>query len=95
MIIFYWGDKMSYANRTAEFEQMKYHINSEDTPVIIIKAYPACGISSFINERIKGELIAPELFLYLPIPRENSLKDVIFSQLVKPPFDSIFQKFLD
>ena len=86
---------MSYANRTAEFEQMKYHINSEDTPVIIIKAYPACGISSFINERIKGELIAPELFLYLPIPRENSLKDVIFSQLVNPPFDSIFQKFLD
>ncbi len=84
-----------YANRDIEYEEIRHYLFDEGAKGIIIKAHPASGVTSFAKSRIIDNLLPEKSVLYLNMTRETSLSEALFSQLVRPPYVDIFQKYID
>lgn len=86
---------MVYANRTLEYSQVEQFLK-KDVKAIIIDAYPASGVSSFVKDRVACDLLtAQQSFLYIDAKGGTSLDELLYSALLRSGHHRSLQKMAD
>ena len=86
---------MKYANRLIEFQAVKKLLDSGENN-ILIEARHACGISSFVREKIYKSLFKEDtIFLNFVIAPGANLAYLLFDKLIRSPLRKDLQIYAD
>lgn len=85
---------MKYANRETEYNKVKEYLQSNISP-ILIKAYHASGVTSFVKEKLNcflAETFGKDNIFYVDCSTNESLSKMLFSCLVCSKYVKDLQK---
>lgn len=85
---------MNYANRCKEYAKIQDYLDNKEN-VILIKAYPASGITTFVRNKLNNlflSIFEEKNIFYIDLKNNGNLGDNLFSLLVKSKHIKEFQK---
>jgi Coatomer epsilon subunit. len=86
---------IDYANRSDEYNSVITSL-LEGTEIVLIEAYQACGISSFLQCRIATDPSIRAMYsFYIDAKSTSDLSSALFKKMLQNPHREMLQKFAD